>query len=388
MPRKRKKTKKNLRKKLKKSKKTRRSSKKKRFKKRPLRRRTGKSKKKQKKIKQLTRRKKVRSKKTKRRKSFFKKAKTSGFKKSIKKRFSLKKIFLNILSPLVNKIRNYQKKRQLLKSQKIKEEERRRQKEIRAQSDLRKELLKKEIREEKVIARTRKIELHSFLRKEQKNIREKEIKKQSKFLEEVRLEKTLQRFRARELEEIQSIERYALNIEKEDYKDFQRRIDNVRAKYKALANERLRKRVIELGVTLSDQASVEEIRQKEKAYIERRELIETSLESFIRSATSLVYQINKKYLPRNADLIRVMNLVYEQGEIIIKEDQMQNDFLILIYVKNQDSKKEIIVEDKIKNETREYTPTAIFKFGDDLTDSLILYLTRLRQPLEKTKKAS
>ncbi len=389
MPRKRKKTKKNLRKKLKKSKKTRKSSKKKRFKKRSLRRRRiGKSKKKQKKIKQLTRRKKVRSKKTKRRKSFFKKAKTSGFKKSIKKRFSLKKIFLNILSPLVNKIRNYQKKRQLLKSQKIKEEERRRQKEIRAQSDLRKELLKKEIREEKVIARTRKIELHSFLRKEQKNIREKEIKKQSKFLEEVRLEKTLQRFRARELEEIQSIERYALNIEKEDYKDFQRRIDNVRAKYKALANERLRKRVIELGVTLSDQASVKEIRQKEKAYIERRELIETSLESFIRSATSLVYQINKKYLPRNADLIRVMNLVYEQGEIIIKEDQMQNDFLILIYVKNQDSKKEIIVEDKIKNETREYTPTAIFKFGDDLTDSLILYLTRLRQPLEKTKKAS
>ena len=389
MPRKRKKTKKNLRKKLKKSKKTRKSSKKKRFKKRSLRRRRiGKSKKKQKKIKQLTRRKKVRSKKTKRRKSFFKKAKTSGFKKSIKKRFSLKKIFLNILSPLVNKIRNYQKKRQLLKSQKIKEEERRRQKEIRAQSDLRKELLKKEIREEKVIARTRKIELHTFLREEQKNIREKEKEKQRKFLEEVKLEKTLQRFRARELEEIQSIERYALNIEKEDYKDFQRRIDNVRAKYKALANERLRKRVIELGVTLSDQASVEEIRQKEKAYIERRELIETSLESFIRSATSLVYQINKKYLPRNADLIRVMNLVYEQGEIIIKEDQMQNDFLILIYVKNQDSKKEIIVEDKIKNETREYTPTAIFKFGDDLTDSLILYLTRLRQPLEKTKKAS
>jgi hypothetical protein len=67
---------------------------------------------------------------------------------------------------------------------------------------------------------------------------------------------------------------------------------------------------------------------------------------------------------------------------------MQNAFLILIYVKNQDSTKEIIVEDKIKNETREYTPTAIFKFGDDLTDSLILYLTRLRQPLEKTKKAS
>ena len=41
--------------------------------------------------------------------------------------------------------------------------------------------------------------------------------------------------------------------------------------------------------TLSDQASVEEIRQKEKEYLERRELIETSLESFTRSATSILF---------------------------------------------------------------------------------------------------
>ncbi len=43
------------------------------------------------------------------------------------------------------------------------------------------------------------------------------------------------------------------------------------------------------------------------------------------------------------------------------------------------------VEDKIKNETREYNRNAIFKFGDDLTDSLILYLERMR---ENFKKAS
>ena len=48
-------------------------------------------------------------------------------------------------------------------------------------------------------------------------------------------------------------------------------------------------------------------------------------------------------------------------------------------------KKNIIVEDKIKQETREYIPNEIFKFGDDLTDSLILYLERIR---EKMKKAS
>ena len=214
---------------------------------------------------------------------------------------------------------------------------------------------------------------------------EKEKEKQRKFLEEVKLEKTLERFRTREMEEIKAIEKYALNIEKEDYKAFEQRIEEVREKYRSLRNERLRKRVEELGVSLSDQDSVEEIRKKEKEYLERRNLIETSLESFTRSAISLVYQINKRYLPKNADLIRVINLVYEQSEIIIEDQEQNENFLILIYVKDQDEKKEIIVEDKIKQETREYNRSEIFKFGDDLTDSLILYLERIR---ERMKKAS
>ncbi len=297
-------------------------------------------------------------------------------------RFSFKNLLKNIISPITNRITAYRRNKEKVELKKVREIEKERQ----IQSDLRKELLKKEIKEEKELARRRAEELKSFIREEQKTIREKEKEKQRKFLEEVKLEKTLESFRKRELEEIKAIEKYSLNIEKEDYKAFQQRIDQVREKYKALRNERLRKRVEELGVTLSDQASVEEIRQKEKEYLERRELIETSLESFTRSATSLVYQINKRYLPKNADLIRVINLVYEQSEIIIREDQEQNEnFLILIYVKDQDAKKEIIIEDKIKQETREYNRNAIFKFGDDLTDSLILYLERIR---ERMKKAS
>jgi len=297
-------------------------------------------------------------------------------------KFRFKNFFRKLVSPALKEIQNYKKNRDRLKLKKKRDIEKQKKQE----TSLRKELLQKEIKEEKAIAKTRVAELKSLLREEQKVIREKEKEKQRKFLEEVKLEKTLERFRAREIEEIKAIEKYTLNIEKEDYKAFQQRIDQVREKYKSLRNERLKKRVEELGVTLSDQASVEEIRQKEKEYIERRELIETSLDSFTRSAISLVYQINKKYLPKNSDLIRVINLVYEQSEIIIREDQEQNEnFLILIYVKDQDAKKEIIVEDKIKQETREYNRNAIFKFGDDLTDSLILYLERIR---ERMKKAS
>ena len=356
-----------------------------------------KKKKKKKKIKKTIRKRKRKSqiyRKTK--KSFKKKQKSKKTKISSKKldikafietiktrfEFSLKGILKKIISPLIKEIKNYKRNRE--RSEFNKKQEFVKQNKL--ESSLRKELLKKEIQEEKALAKIRAAELKSLLKEEQKAIREMEREKQRKFLEEVKLEKTLEGFRARELEEIMAIEKYSLNIEKEDYKAFQERIDEVREKYKALRNERLRKRVEELGVTLSSEASIEEIRKKEKEYLERRELIETSLESFTRSATSLVYQINKRYLPKNADLIRVINLVYEQSEIIIREDQEQNEnFLILIYVKDQDIKKEIIVEDKIKKETRQYNRNGIFKFGDDLTDSLILYLERIR---DRMKKAS
>jgi len=308
-----------------------------------------------------------------------------GFIGSIKPKitFNFQDFFKKLISPVINKIRNFKKQRERLRIKKEKQAK----EEQKLKSSIRTELLKKEIKQEQVLAKTRAIELKSFLRDEQKRIREKEKEKQKKFLEEIKLEKTLEKFRAREISEIKAIEKYSLNIEKQDFKAFQQRIDQVKEKYKALRNERLRKRVEELGVTLSDQATVEEIRQKEKEYLERREIIETSLDSFVRSATSLIYQINKRYLPRNADLLRVINLVYEQSEIIIREDQEQNEnFLILIYVKDQDVKKDlIIVEDKIKQETREYNRGQIFKFGDDITDSMISYLELIR---ERTKKAS
>lgn len=339
---------------------------------------------KQKILKKKVFRRKKNKKKSKKTKIFLKGLKLIKLKDSIKLKikfsFSLKDLLKKLTSPIIKRIQNLKKNRD--KDNLKKKLDAEKQKKI--QTSLREELLKKEIKEEKALAKTRAAELKSFLKEEQKAIREKEKQKQRKFLEEVKLEKTLERFRDREMEEIKSIEKYTLNIEKEDYKAFQERIDQVREKYKNLRNERLRKRVEELGVTLSDQASVEEIRQKEKEYLKRRELIETSLESFTRSATSLVYQINKKFLPKNSDLLRVINLVYEQSEIIIREDQEQNEnFLILIYVKDQDAKKEIIVEDKIKQETREYNRNAIFKFGDDLTDSLILYLERAREKMKK-----
>ena len=43
----------------------------------------------------------------------------------------------------------------------------------------------------------------------------------------------------------------------------------------------------------------------------------------------------------------------------------------------------IIVDDKITQTTREYNKNQIFKFGDDLTDSMIKYLEKLREGYKK-----
>ena len=299
----------------------------------------------------------------------------------VKIKFSFKDFLKKMVSPITNRIIIYKKNKAKGELRKAREIE----KEKKIQSSLRKELLKKEIKEEKELARKRTEELKSFIKEEQKAIREKEKEKQRKFLEEVKLEKTLESFRKRELEEIKAIEKYTLNIEKEDYKDFQHRIDQVREKYKALRNERLRRRVEELGVTLSDQASVEEIRKKEKEYLQRRELISISIESFRRSAHSLIYQISRRHLPKNADLIRCVDNIELESEIIIKEDQAPlNEYLVLIALKDNDYEKGIIiVEDKITQTTREYNKNQIFKFGDDLTDSMIKYLEKLREGYKK-----
>ena len=249
---------------------------------------------------------------------------------------------------------------------------------------MRKNLLKQEIKEEKIAARTRKIELHSFLREEIKNNREREKEKQRKFLEEVKLEKTLERFRARELEEIKILEKFSLSVEKDEFKSLEVRIQKIKDRYRDLRISRVRKRVEELVGSNLSEISIEDLRKQEQDYLEKRRLISISLESFRRSASSLIYQICKLHLPKSADLIRVIDRVFEDSAIIIREDlQPDDNFLILISL---DLKKDlIVVEDKIKNELREYNKNEIFKFGDDMVDSLILYLERIR---ETQKKAS
>ena len=70
------------------------------------------------------------------------------------------------------------------------------------------------------------------------------------------------------------------------------------------------------------------------------------------------------------------------GEIFIKWDEVPDDeWLILIYIKDNSPDKGIIIEDKSnpeKNVSNEFKPSEIFKASDMMVDSLTQLLARER----------
>jgi hypothetical protein len=126
---------------------------------------------------------------------------------------------------------------------------------------------------------------------------------------------------------------------------------------------------------------------KEKNYTLARQKIENALESFYRSANSLVFQLNKRHITRHMSIFRCIDKRFETGEVYIKWDEAPDDeWLILIYIKDNSPDKGIIIEDKSnpeKNISNEYRPTEIFKASDMMVDSLTQLLEK-----ERSKKDS
>ena len=81
--------------------------------------------------------------------------------------------------------------------------------------------------------------------------------------------------------------------------------------------------------------------------------------------------------------MRVIDRRFETGEIFIKwDDSSDEDWLMLIYIKDNNPDSGIVVEDKTnpeKNISKEYKTSEIFKFSDSLVDSLTNLLDRARQ---------
>ena len=244
------------------------------------------------------------------------------------------------------------------------------------------ELKKTELKEEKQLQKERARDLKKFLRQEQALLREEQAEVQRKFLEEIKIEKQIEKFRIREVKELENLERISLKEKRDDYSEIQERIDKLKEKYRLIRDQKIRERLEALGIKTLDEDDRETLLKKEKNYIAARQLVETSLESFYRSASSLVFQLNKRHLTRDMSIFRCIDRRFETGEIFIKWDESNDDeWLILIYIKDNSPEGKIVIEDKCNHEkyfSDEYQSNEIFKASDKMVDSLTQLLYRER----------
>ena len=335
----------------------------------------------------------------------FKKAKTKNSSKNIILRiirlqdaltprfnftFNLDKAIQRFFKKIADKIDEYKaikakenERKRLEKVKKMHQEKAEAIKKLKLEKQLALEEKQKELREEIKLEKERKKDVQKFIRMEQALLRKEQAEKQRKFLEQIKLEKKIEQFRRREALEIKNLEKFVLSQERESYSGVEERIEKIKQKYQSLRDQKIRERVEQLGVTVEEGDDRSILLEKERQYNLERQKIEFALESYFRSAHSAVFQINKRWIPKYLSIMRVIDRRFETGEIFIKwDDSPDEDWLMLIYIKDNNPDSGIIVEDKTNPEksiSNEYKTSEIFKFSDALVDSLTNLLDRERK---------
>ena len=263
------------------------------------------------------------------------------------------------------------------RAKKIEIEEQKKQEEV-----LKTKIKEQALRDEKRLEKQRTKDIKLFLRKEQALLRIEQAEKQKQFLKQLRLDKQIEKFRIREVKELERLEKISLREKREDYGGLQERIDKLKEKYRIIRDQKIKERVEALGVKLQGDEDRETLLLKEKEYSLARQKIEFALESFYRSAGSLVFQLNKRHITRNMSIFRCIDRRFETGEIFIKWDESEDEeWLLLIYIKNNSPDEGIIIEDKTnpeKNISHEFRSVDIFKASDTMVDSLTQLIARQR----------
>ena len=238
------------------------------------------------------------------------------------------------------------------------------------------------IKDEIKLEKQRAKDIKLFLRKEQALLRIEQAEKQKKFLKQIRLEKQIEKFRIREVKELEKLEKISLREKRDDYAGLQQRIEKLKEKYRIIRDQKIRDRVAALGVKIQGDEDRETLLIKEKEYTIARQKIEFALESFYRSASSLVFQLNKRHITRHMSIFRCIDKRFETGEVFIKWDESTDDeWLLLIYIKNNSPDEGIVIEDKTnpeKNISHEFKNNDIFKASDTMVDSLTQLIARKR----------
>ena len=306
---------------------------------------------------------------------------SENIKPKINFKFDLDRTLQNFFQNIANKIKAFKEvideEREKKRQQKIRLMQKEKAEEIKRARDIKKEEIRKkqiEIQEEIKLGKERRADIKRFIRLEQAQLRKEQADRQRKFYEKIRLEKKIEQFRKREALEIKNLEKYVLKQERENYQEVQHRIDKIKQKYQAIRDQKIKERIEQLGIEVSDTDTREDLLQKEYEFNLAREKIENTLESFYRSMVSCIFQLNKRWLPKKMSLMRVIDKRYETSEIFIKLDEESDEnWIMLVYLKDNNPNSNIVVEDKTdheKNFSQEYKSNEIFKFSDSMVDSL------------------
>ena len=311
------------------------------------------------------------------------------FKNIFKFNFNIDQSLQNFFQGISNKIsvikiiiQEEREKQKQLKIQAIEKEKIETKKRLKLDRENELKAKEQELKEEVKLERERKKELQKFIRLEQAEVRKEQAEKQRKFLEQIKLEKKIDQFRKREALEIKNLEKFVLSQQRDSYASVQERINRIKEKYQKLRDQKIAERVKALGVEVAEGDDRSTLLEKERIYNLERQKIELALESFYRSAHSLCFQINKRYIPKYLSIMRVIDRRFETGEIFIKwDDAPDEEWLILIYIKNNSPSEGIVIEDKTdpeKNVSHEFRTNEIFKASDTMVDALTKLLDKER----------
>ena len=303
--------------------------------------------------------------------------------------FSLEKYIQGFFDKISETISNYRilkddekRKARLEKIEKERQEKIELENQKKAEEALNVKLKEQSLKDEERLEKQRTKDIKLFLRKEQAILRIEQSEKQKQFLQQLRLDKQIEKFRIREVKELEKLEKISLREKREDYAGLQERINQLKEKYRIIRDQKIKERVEALGVKIQGNEDRETLLRKEKEYTLARQKIEFALESFYRSASSLVFQLNKRHVTREMSIFRCIDRRFETGEIFIKWDESEDEkWLLLIYIKDNSPDEGIVIEDKTnpeKNISHEFKSIDIFKASDTMVDSLTQLIARKR----------
>ena len=322
----------------------------------------------------------------------FKKKQISKIRKQTAKitKISLQKIANYILRPFFVAYDSYFENKKLKKLAKIALDKKEEEKKIKEYEKQKIDEKRKELQFEIKLERERKNDLKKFIQEGQAQLRKELQEKKRKLYESMQVQRKLDQFAKREANEIANLERLSLKENISEYRSVQEAIERIRFKYKQIRENKIKERIEALGITVESGDTREDLYRKEKEFNEKRLQVEIVLESFFRSAQSLVFQINKRWLPKKSEILRVIDRRWEENLFYIRYDnEVEDNWIFLIYLEdNNTDSKTITIEDKSdesKNILKKFNTNEVFAYSDFLTDRIVGHLDRI---FKKKKEAN